>query len=326
MKNILVSIIIPINQLHNYFKRCLDSIFNQTLKNFEIIVVDDYSKDDIKSAIGNYLADSRCRYIRTEASSGPGGARNAGIDIARGEYIGFCDSDDWVDCDYYENACNLLTQTQADIAMCGIIREFDTSKKQPIYMCKYDRLIELSGEQAFQIMSSRCESNEAVSPFCTNKVYRRSFLKNSSLQFQKNVYFQDVIFFVETMFNANKVICIPTTLYHHYRRTNSIIQSFDDKHIEDFENLGISIKKYLVDNKIFEKQKENYYNLMVYYYKIIICEIFEFIGSDEQRKQAIIKTFPVLQSVLDLDEYISLLNAKQLRDHLFPHMENIKLY
>ena len=79
MKNILVSIIIPINQLHNYFKRCLDSIFNQTLKNFEIIVVDDYSKDDIKSAIGNYLADSRCRYIRTEASSGPGGARNAGI-------------------------------------------------------------------------------------------------------------------------------------------------------------------------------------------------------------------------------------------------------
>lgn len=326
MDKILVSIIIPINQLHDYFKRCLDSMFNQTLQNLEIIVVDDHSKDDIKSAIGNYLDDSRCRYIRTEASSGPGGARNEGIDIARGEYIGFCDSDDWVDYDYYEKVCNLLTLTQADIAMCGIIRESDTLHKQPIYMCKYNRLIEMSGEQAFQIMSAHCESNETVSAFCTNKVYRRAFLKNSSLRFQKKVYFQDVIFFVETMFNANKVICVPTVLYHHYRRKNSIIQSFDEKHIGDFENLVISIKKYLIYNKIYEKHKRSYYSLMAYYYKIVICEIFEFIASDEERKQAIFKTFPVLQSVFDIDEYINLLNAEQLRDHLFPHMDNTTLY
>ena len=181
MEHTLISIIIPINRFGTYFYKCLDCIFAQTEQNIEVIIVDDNSNDDIKNSIAPYLDDHRCHYVRLNESMGPGGARNKGIDLAHGEYVGFCDSDDWVDLDYYRKVCELLSVTQADISMSGQIREYDTPSKQPIYKCKYDKLVELDGEMAFQIMTYNYLVDIKVIPPCTNKVYRRSFLQSCGL-------------------------------------------------------------------------------------------------------------------------------------------------
>lgn len=324
--NTLISIIVPIHQLNKYFYKCLDCLFEQTEKNIEIIIVDDHSNDDIKTAIGKYLNDERCKYIRLNESLGPGGARNKGMEIATGEFIGFCDSDDWVDLDYYKSACSLLISTQADIAMCSQIREYDVRLHEPVYKCKYDKYIEISGELAFQIMSNTYQVDIKVIPPCTNKVYRRSFLQKINAKFQEKVYFQDTIFSVQTILKANKIICVPKVLYHHYRRQNSIIQSFDDKHIKDFENFGLSIRNYLIAEQIYDKYVRNYYNMVTHFYGIIIREIFEFIIDENQRKRAMIKSFNALETVINFNEYIDYLSAEQLRCHLFPQMNDTTLY
>lgn len=326
MENILISIIIPVHRFENCLYKCLDCLFAQTEQNFEIIVVDDHADNDIKTAIIPYLRDTRCHYIRLDEHLGPGGARNKGMEIAQGEYIGFCDSDDWVDLNFYKKACELLSTTYADIAMCGQIREYDTPVKQPVYKCKYDELMVLNGEMAFQIMTYNYQVDIKVIPPCTNKVYRRSFLQKTGAHFQEKVYFQDTIFSIETMLKANKVICVPQVLYHHLRRRNSIIQSFDEKHIDDFENFGISIREHLIREGLISRYKRNYYNVVTHFYGIIVREIFEFIIDEEQRKEAMVRTFSALRSIIKMEEYIDYLTAEQLRRHLIPEMDDTTLY
>lgn len=326
MENILISIIVPIHRFENYFYKCLNCLLAQTEQNIEVIIVDDCSDNDIESAIKQYLEDPRCHYVRLDERLGPGGARNRGMDLANGEYIGFCDSDDWVDLDYYRRASELLSATQADIAMCGQIREYDTPMKQPLYKCQYDEFVELNGEMAFQIMTYNYQVDIKVIPPCTNKVYRRSFLTNCGARFQEKVFFQDTIFSIETILKASKIICVPKVLYHHYRRRDSIIQSFDEKHIRDFENFGTSIRDYLIKEGLYDKYKRNYYNIVTHFYGIIVREIFEFIGDDNQRKKAMVDTFSALESVIRYEEYIDYLTAEQLRRHLLPQMDDTTLY
>lgn len=326
MENIAISIIVPIHHFERYFYKCLDCLFAQTEKRLEIIIVDDCSDNDIKSPIEKYLNDPRCHYVRLGERSGPGGARNKGLDLAKGEYIGFCDSDDWVDLDFYKRAVQLLTATQADIAMCGQVREYDTPMSQPIYKCKYDTIMELDGEMAFQIMTYNYPVDIKVIPPCTNKIYRHSFLKQCGARFQEKVFFQDTIFSIETVLKARKIICVPKVLYHHYRRRDSIIQSFDEKHIDDFENFGVSIRDYLTKENVYEKYRWNYYNVVTHFYGIIVREIFEFVKNDSQRKKELVNTFSALTSVINFDEYIDYLTADQLRRHLFPQMDDTTLY
>ncbi len=322
----IVSIIVPIHNFGDYFYKCLDFLISQTLTNIEIIIIDDCSEDDILFYISKYIEDSRIKYIKLKQQSGPGGARNKGIEIACGNYIAFCDSDDWFDLDYCKKACELLDLTNADIAMCGQIREYDTPTATPIYKCNYNTFYELDGNMAFQLMTYNYKAEIKVIPPCNNKIYRRSFLEHNHFRFQENVYFQDTIFSVETILNCRKIVCVPNVLYHHYRRKGSIIQSFDLKHIDDFKNLGNSIRKYLLTNNLYTKYKKNYYNMITHFYGVIIREIFQFITDDAQRKENMVLTFSALKEIIDAEEYIDFLTAEQLKQHLTPGLVDTTLY
>ena len=101
-----LTVIIPVFNTMEYLKKCLDSIVNQTLKEIEIIVVDDASTQDIYSFLKReYPKAESIKYIRNNQSLKPGGARNKGIKIAQGKYIAFCDSDDWLDLNTYNIIC-----------------------------------------------------------------------------------------------------------------------------------------------------------------------------------------------------------------------------
>lgn len=326
MGEILISIIVPIHQFGIYFYKCLDCIFAQTEQNFELFIIDDNSDDEIPSKISYYLSDPRCHYIRLNEQLGPGGARNKGMALAQGRYITFCDSDDWIDLNYCKTACEILEATNADIAMCGQIREYETPAKTPVYKCKYDDVYELSGKMAFQIMSYNYQAGINIIPPCTNKIYRHNFLNTFDFRFQEKVYFQDTIFSVETLLNAQKIVCVPKVLYHHYRRKGSIIQSFDTKHVTDFKNLGTSIHQYLTKKGIYEQYQKNYYNMITHFYGVIIREIFEFVSDDAQRKCEMVRTFSALEEVIDKNEYLNFLTAEQLRRHLIPDMDDTTLY
>lgn len=115
-----ISIIVPVYKAEPYLKKCIDSILNQTFKDFELILVDDGSPDRCGEICDEYaLKDSRIKIIHKE-NGGQSSARNVGLDIAQGEYIGFVDSDDWIEPDMYKKLFKVLKNDNVDMAICNI--------------------------------------------------------------------------------------------------------------------------------------------------------------------------------------------------------------
>lgn len=324
---ILLSIIVPVYNTRELLKKCLDTIIHQTIRNYEIIIIDDNSSENIQEIIDIY---AKCGieliYVRLPECKGPGGARNAGLTYARGKYIGFCDSDDWLDLDYYEKGIYYMENTNADLGMYSQIREYDYHNADPIYKCKYDSFMELSPDMTIKIMTYQFDVGIKVIPPCINKIYRRDYLLSINAGFEEKMYFQDVLFSFETILNAKKIICIPNTKYHHYKRSNSIIQSFDEKHIQDFCKLFQLIKSFLISKNLYEIYKMNYYKLMEHFYNIIIREIFQFVYNEESKKKYICASFMALKQIVVIDEYLEYTSAENLRQHIQPNITDTTLY
>ena len=120
---IKISIIIPVYNTEKYLKKCLDSIINQTLKSLEIICIDDCSTDNSLNILKEYqLKDKRIKIIEQKENKGQGVARNLGLNIAEGEYIGFIDSDDWVDLNFFEKLYFAAKKYNSDVALAANVR------------------------------------------------------------------------------------------------------------------------------------------------------------------------------------------------------------
>lgn len=321
-----MSIILPVYNTKKFLPTCLDSLCAQTLTNIEVLIIDDHSSEDIAGTVQSYLNDQRFHYYRLPANLGPGGARNVGLELAQGKYIGFCDSDDWYDLNYCEQGVLYMDQIEAEIGMYSLVREAPAKNNEKLYKCKYDQMIQLTPDLAFKIMTYQLDVGIKVIPPCTNKIYRSEFLKNLNVKFEEHMYFQDVYFTFQTMLKSKKIVCIPKVCYHHYRRPQSIIQSFSQKHIDDFCRLFTLLKIFLKNEELYEKYCLNYYKLCEHFYNIIIRQIFEFIRSEDERKKYIRSSFGALREVVNWDEYLEYASAEELRRHLQPHITDTTLY
>lgn len=321
-KTPLLSVIIPVRNTISYLRTCLDSICMQNVPSIEIIVVDDASEDDIYSLVQIYQEKYNLVYKKLSMQSGPGGARNAGMDIATGKYIGFCDSDDWLDYNYYPVAVNYMEISGADIGMCTQVREYDYHYGDKIYKCKYSEFLMLTSDVAFRTMTYQYQSGIKIIPPCINKIYRHEFLKKYGFRFEKDMYFQDVYFSCQTLLHARKIICIPNVEYHHYKRNASIIQSFDQKHTDDFFRLFVLIRDYLKKESLYETYCFNYYKLLEHFYNIIIREIFEFVINDNERKKQIAYSFHKIKYLINFKEYMEFTSAEEIRQHIQPQIKD----
>ena len=118
MEKELISVIIPCYNVEKYIDRCMESVLNQTYRNLEIILVDDGSTDGTGEIIKKYAEHDHRIKILHQKNKGAGAARNAGMEIASGSYIGFVDSDDWIAEDMYEYLIGIIKEEDADIAAC----------------------------------------------------------------------------------------------------------------------------------------------------------------------------------------------------------------
>lgn len=124
----LISIIVPVYNVEKYLEHCLNSIINQTYKNLEIILVNDGSTDNSLEICESFKQkDSRIKII-TKGNGGLSSARNEGLKIAKGNYISFVDSDDWIDADFIKALYNNLISTDSDMSTCEFIRETEPSQ------------------------------------------------------------------------------------------------------------------------------------------------------------------------------------------------------
>lgn len=305
----------------------MDSIMNQTLSDIEIIIVDDASTDDTpKIASQLALRHKNINFLPLSASLGPGGARNKALQQATGEYISFIDSDDWIDLNYLELMYKKAQEVNADIATCSLMREYDYNTTNPIYKCKYDQTYVLSGEIAFRIMTNEYNYGIKFLPSALNKIYRKAFLTDNSLTFPEHIFFEDQPFSYSCTLAANKVVCVPHVVYHHYKRLGSIVQSFSKKNIDDMMTAYQMIRNYLKRNNVYEKFRFNYYSSLEHFYNLIVRQIFEFISDENTKKDYLKYSFNQLKNVVDVEEYIDFLSAEELRKHIQPNITDTTIY
>lgn len=317
-----VTFIVAAYNTKKYLKKCLDSLVNQTMKEIEVIVSDDCSKENLSEILQEYSIDSRVKYIRLSEHKDTGGARNAAFEQALGEYVAFIDSDDWVDLNYADKLYDAAKQYHAEIAMSGLIRNFTSYRKEPLYKCKYDQYYKISGTVAFKIMTGEYDYGFKIIPSASNKLYSKQYLLENKITFIENILFEDQLYSYQTLLSGCNVVCVPDTLYHHFKRDGSIVQSFSLKHLEDMDTAYAHIRAYLKENNFYEQYKNNYYNSLTHFYNLIIREIFEFVKDESERKKLMKRSFIFLRNNIDFEEYIDYCSAEEIRRHLQPYIEN----
>ena len=211
-----VSIIVPVYNVEKYLDRCLNSLINQTLKDIEIIIVDDGSTDNCPEIIEKFAkTDSRIKIIR-QKNSKIGAARNNGMKLAAGEYIGFVDSDDYIDENFYEELYNTAKTYNADIVSANILKHKDKYNK---YNVKY-RTKKCTNKIQKKIKLCSDKTNRFFS--CWNKIYKKEFLNKYNLIFTVNRVHEDVIFSTRALYYSNILAVTPNTTYHYIQNPNSV--------------------------------------------------------------------------------------------------------
>lgn len=211
-----ISIIIPIYNVQTYLRKCLDSVCHQTYKNLEIICVDDCSTDNSLAILQEYAAqDKRIRIIPHNKNKGLAEARQSGIDIATGVYIGFVDSDDWVDGDYFEKMLQKAKQDKTDIVINSNILVHEGEKIYP------------QNFQGHNLLQRRIYANPAqlIEKFyCVvwNKLFRADFLKRRQYSIPVRSTHEDVFFHYTTFAFAQNVSFFDGAAYHYLHRTTSL--------------------------------------------------------------------------------------------------------
>jgi glycosyltransferase involved in cell wall biosynthesis len=223
--DIRVSIIVPVYNVEEYIIQCLDSVVNQTLKEIEIICVNDGSTDGSLQILEAYAEKDERIKIINEKNRGQGAARNTGMKLANGEYVGFVDSDDWIELDTYEKLYNNAVSNNSDIVLFEI--KIYTGKEGFDYYGGYDIKEDDDIDFNHFTFNFKDKSSPLVKPVLVNrtvsaclKLYKTEFLKgNDDLVFAENTYFEEVVFHILTLLRANRISYCNDRLYI-YRKSN----------------------------------------------------------------------------------------------------------
>lgn len=220
----LISVIVPVYNVREYVGKCLESICRQTYKNLEILIVDDGSTDGSGTICDEYAAkDPRIKVIH-QANGGQSKARNTALDMAKGEYVGFVDSDDWIEPDMYECLFKTLVDNHADISACSYFYVKD-GKSEPhasggriyVYNAK-DAVRELFEDKTYK-------------NFPWNKLFKRSLF--DKIRFPVGRLLEDIAVMYHLFAKAGCVSYIEKPLYYYYYRLGSSLnKKFYDARVE----------------------------------------------------------------------------------------------
>lgn len=216
-----ISVIVPVYNIEDYIGRCIESILRQTWRNLEIILVDDGSSDRSGSICDAYAAEDHRIKVIHQQNKGLSGARNSGLEICTGEYIGFVDGDDWILKDMYEFLYGLLEENGADIAVCGYTvqggrtesREAEAERQTAVYGKR---------EAVRTIVEDR-----KIHSYVWNKLYRRKLF--AEVRFPEGRGMEDIATTYKVFMLSGKVAVSDKPKYCYYQREGSISRSWDEK-------------------------------------------------------------------------------------------------
>ena len=244
-----VSIVIPVYNAEKYVEKCINSIFNNTYKNFEVILINDGSTDNSLEVLNKFSKNKKIK-IYTQDNHGAAYSRNFGLKKAMGKYITFMDSDDYIESDYLEKYV-LAFKENIDIVLGGYVKVMPKKRKKSIpKFCDWD---------VFRFSVT------------FGKMYRKDFLDKYSIQFGNTEFLEDVIFNVTCLFNGARYQYIDYAGYNYVYNSNSISNSYG-RHPAQITNIFKTIQ--YIDKLAHELNYNNSRYLINYYINAYLFMVF----------------------------------------------------
>lgn len=249
-----ISIIVPIFNTEKYIRNCAESLLSQTEDNLEFIFINDASTDNSLQELQNAIAEhpdrkSQIKIIDLKQNAGIANARNLGINAATGEYIGFCDSDDWVELDMYSNMLSLAKESNADIIGTNFIREYKdstTPAKQNFHTTKEENISTLISGVLF--------------PSLWSEIVKRKLYHDNNITFAEGINMgEDLLVNIKLFTHANKFAYLDKQCYHYRIHENS---SCVQKTLKSIQN-DIAVAS-IIDNFITEHFPNQYTKELLY--------------------------------------------------------------
>ena len=260
MVNPKISIIVPIYNVEKYLDRCLESLINQTLKDIEIILVDDGSPDSCPTLCDNYgHRDSRIKVIHKK-NEGLGLARNSGIEIATGEYIAFVDSDDYIGLDMYNCLYSEAVNSNADAVFCGFKNEIQ--KGVWIESKEVSQRSEWNGNEITNFMFDMI----ACAPYIKKErkyemsvwraIYRNQLIQQNNIRFQSErlIVSEDIPMNIDFLIIANKIVYVPHEFYYYCLNSTSLTATLKTEKFFKFKNLYHILEEKLQDKNNYKER------------------------------------------------------------------------
>lgn len=228
MSEIKVSINVAVYNTSKYLRQCLDSLVGQTLQEIEIILVNDGSTDDSGVICDEYAAqDSRIKVIH-KPNGGSGSARQEGLQHCKGEYIIYCDSDDWVEPDMYEKMYQLAQAKDCDVVMCAFYYNYPNGKQVEV---------NVQPQGLGQVELIKQALTHRLSPSCCNKLWRRKFFEQHQLSWEQGInQGEDGLMLLKQLQYPITMYYLPSPLYH-YRRDIDGESYTNNLRLETFQQL-----------------------------------------------------------------------------------------
>ncbi len=314
MNECKLSIIVPVYGVEKYIDKCLNSLVKQSLKEIEIIVVNDGTKDNSQKIIDKYVKkypDKIKSYIKE--NGGQGSARNYGLKKATGEYIGYVDSDDFVEKDMYKKLYNKAKENNYDIVVCGNynVSEDYQNKNIDAFINNYNTDLEniFFGKMAVW-----------------NKIYKRDILIKNKLEFKEKVWYEDLAFTLKAIMNSNTFAFIDEPLYDYLIREGSTMNNSNVQRNLEILDAFNDILSYIKHNK-----KEEYFSKIEFLaidhiYISAIVRVLKAEADDKVKRETINKLIDYMNKKFPNYKNNKYINTLSKNRKIIYKLINIKMY
>ena len=304
MKKIKISVIVPVYNVENYLEKCLDSIIGQTLKEIEIITVNDGSTDKSLEILEEYKSrDSRIIVISQE-NAGLSVARNIAIDVAKGEFLSFVDSDDYIDERMLEIMLDKAYKESSDIVMCNFAKVNDSGESME---CS-----SIYGNVGKEALFLRLLSANYYSVSWSN-IYKKRLFVDNNIYYPIGLYHEDVPTTYRLFYYANKVSVVEDVLYKWLQREGSIGKSLTQKHIDDTFTVFKMTRDFLIEEDLLKKYNMYYIRRIYNFVDTLIFKINHYSKNEIDKHN---KIFQVIQRLKE-EGYETDSSLKILREYDF---------
>lgn len=267
-----VSVIIPVYNIEKYLQECLDSVVNQTLKDIQIILIDDGSTDRSGEICQNYAEKYSFIEYYYKENGGSASARNLGLEYANGEYIGFIDSDDWVEKDMYQKLYDTAKNEDADIIFCRVFEE-ECSGADDYYKLRagYYSLKDMEKEIYPYIMPAVMSAGNFRNIRWCNwlRLYKKEIIEKNNIRFyEKSRRCEDLGFSVASTLHAQSYYVLDESLYHNRPNAGSKSRNYTNNMWASIQQLLLYLKD--VTDECKEYNFENAMNICCFYFVTMV--------------------------------------------------------